>query len=71
MRRYIYIYIFILLASACSCFYIYGAEGYKQSSFNVVYVTDWGAFSGVQFSRLLCLDLRNLNVKNNVEVLLV
>jgi len=50
--------------------YTYGAEGNKQSSFNVVYVMDWGAFSGIQFSRILCLDLRNVNVKNNQEVLL-
>jgi len=45
--------------------YTYGAEGNEQSSFNVVYVMDWGAFSDIQFSRLLCLDLRNVNVKNN------
>lgn len=50
--------------------YAYGAEGNTQSSFNVVYVMDWGAFSGIHFSRLLCLDLRNVNVKINQEVLL-
>jgi len=39
---YIYVYIYI---------YIYGAEGNKQGSFNVVYITDWdwGAFLGFSF----------------------